>query len=97
MGVAKKLPVERAVLDGFEDIRGADVRRASEVGERAGDFEDPVMRSGGEIHFFHGVFEVAGAFGVQLATGFHQARVHRMEFTIPCMIRLTCAVWIPQP
>jgi alpha-L-rhamnosidase len=40
-------------------------------------FEDPVMRAGGEIHFLHRVFEVAGGLRVDLAVHFHLPRAHR--------------------
>ncbi len=41
------------------------------------------MGAGGEVHFLHRVFEVAGAFGVDLAVDFHLARVHRRVGGIP--------------
>jgi hypothetical protein len=38
-----------------------------QIGQRPGDFENPVMRAGGEIRFHHRLFEVTGTLGVELA------------------------------
>lgn len=51
----------------FQNVGGADVGGAFEVGEGAGDLEDAVVSAGGETHFLHGVFEIAGTFRIQLA------------------------------
>ena len=45
----KQLPIQRAILDRLQHIGGADVRRACQVRQRAGDFQDAVMGAGGEI------------------------------------------------
>lgn len=63
----EELPVERTVLDGLQDVVGADVRGTSKIGEGAGGFEDPVVGTCGETHFLHGALEVAGTFRIQLA------------------------------
>ncbi len=53
--------------------RQADGFGTCEVGEGAGDFEDAIMGAGGEVHFLHRVFEVTGAFRVDLAAHPHSA------------------------
>lgn len=35
------------------------------------------MGAGGEVHFLHRVFQIAGAFGIELAMRLHLARAHR--------------------
>jgi len=42
----------------------------------AGDFEDAVVGAGGEVHLFHGLFEVAGGFGVEGAVFADLFRAH---------------------
>ena len=43
-------PVEGAVLDGLGNMFGGDFRHAVQVGDGAGDFENPVMRPRAEPH-----------------------------------------------
>ena len=50
--------------------------RSTEVGEGAGDFQDPVVGAGGEVHLVHGWFEVALAFRVERAEFAHGFRAH---------------------
>lgn len=54
-------------MDCLQHIIRPDIRAACEIGEGTGDFENPVVGTGGEIHHLHRVFEVAGAFGLELA------------------------------
>ena len=43
-------PVEGAVLDGFSDVFGGNFRQAVQVGDGAGDFQNPVMGPRAEPH-----------------------------------------------
>lgn len=58
-------PVQRAELDGLQDVVRPDVRRFSQVRQRAGDFQNPVVRAGGEIHLLLSVFELASEVSLQ--------------------------------
>ena len=49
---------------------------SGEVGEGAGDFEDSVVGSGGEVHLVHGIFEQVPAVVVEGGVGFHDAGRH---------------------
>ena len=60
-----KIAVERAVSDGLEDVVGADFFVAAEIGEGAGDFQDAVVGTGGEIHAIHGGFKKVAGFVCQ--------------------------------
>lgn len=72
----KQLPVQRAVLDRLQHIVRADVLRATEIGQGAGDLEDTVVGAGGEVHLAHGMLHVAVAHVVELAVLLHLARAH---------------------
>jgi hypothetical protein len=54
-------------LDGFQNFVARDEIFTGEIGESAGNFQNAIMGSGGEIHLLHGMFEVTFAFGVELA------------------------------
>src|SRR5690242_1708527 len=41
-------PVEGAILDGFSNVFGSDLRGAFEIGDGAGDFQNTVMGAGAE-------------------------------------------------
>ena len=69
-------PVQRAVLDGLEDVGGADVLRLVEVGEGAGDLENPVVGAGREVEVLHGLLEEGGGLVVELAVGLDEAGGH---------------------
>ena len=64
---AEQLPVEGAVLNRLKNIVRADVGCSRQVGEGPGDFENPVVRAGTEVHFLHRMFEIAVSFGAELA------------------------------
>ena len=51
----KQIPVEAAVLDRFEQVRGSDGLGAGEVGDGARDLEDAVVGAGGQMQFLHGL------------------------------------------
>ena len=53
----KKIPIEAAVLDGLEEMVGADLRFGSKVCDGAGDLEDSVIGAGGEGKFLHGLLK----------------------------------------
>ena len=48
LSLIEQVPVEAAVLDGFEEVRCFDAIGAGKVGDGAGDFEDAVIGAGGE-------------------------------------------------
>lgn len=54
----EQIPVQRAVLDRFEDVVRGDRGGAFEVGEGAGDLEDAVVGAAREVEGFHGLFEI---------------------------------------
>ena len=41
--------IEGAILDGFADVLGCDIGLAVEIGDRARDFEDPIIGAGAEV------------------------------------------------
>ncbi|SVD24821.1 uncharacterized protein METZ01_LOCUS377675, partial [marine metagenome] len=47
------MAVERPVLEGFGDVFRVNVVRSSEVGDRAADFQNPVVRAGAQVQFVH--------------------------------------------
>src|SRR5205823_1088456 len=59
--------VERPVLDGFGDVRGADGLGALEVGDGTRDFQNAVVGAGAQTQAGHGVFEQAFALGGNIA------------------------------
>ncbi len=72
----KQLPVEGAVVEGFQNIVRPDFHRTGEIRQGPRDFQNPVMRAGGELHFLHRVFKVAVAIGAELAVLADLARAH---------------------
>jgi len=51
-----QFPVEGAVLDRFADVFDGDFLDGGEVGDGAGDFDDPVVSPCAEVQRFHGHF-----------------------------------------
>ncbi len=49
--------IERPVLDGFSEVGDGEGRRAFQVGNGAGDFEDAIVGAGGEALLLHGALE----------------------------------------
>src|SRR6266852_2074292 len=47
-GLRPQLPVQGAVLDGFGNMIGGELFGASQVGDGAGDFQDPVVSAGAQ-------------------------------------------------
>src|SRR5438876_4863844 len=68
--------VERPVLDGFGDVRGADGLGALEVGDGARDFQNAVVGAGAQTQAGHGVFEQAFALGRNIAIFADLSRAH---------------------
>ena len=48
-------------MDGFGDVLGLNSLLAFQIGDRAGDFEDAIVCSGGKTLLGHGAFEQAFA------------------------------------
>ena len=71
-----QIPIQGAEVDGFEEVVGGNTVMPGEVGEGAGDFEDSIMRTGGEVHVVHGIFEQVAAVVVEVGVGFHDAGRH---------------------
>ena len=46
-------PIKRAVLNRLADVAGFDPLTASEISDRAGDFEDAVVGSGAQVQILH--------------------------------------------
>ena len=62
----------------------SDPARSASVRECPRDLQDAVVGSDGEVHLFHGVVQVTGAFGIELAMLLHLAGAHRGI----CLVRL---------
>ena len=65
-----EISVQRAVLNRLADMRRSDVGGAFQVGDRAGDFQDTVVRAGTEVEFVHRHFQKSGSSGVERACAF---------------------------
>lgn len=63
----EQLPVQRSVLNCFQNVIRADVWRTAKVGEGASDFEDAVVGAGRKVHLLPRVLQVIVAFFIQLA------------------------------
>src|ERR1700687_3402654 len=61
--------VEAAVLDGFGDVFGFEVRRLFEVGDSAGHLQNAVVGAGAQTLLGHGAFEQALAVRREFAEG----------------------------
>jgi hypothetical protein len=72
----KQFPVQRTILDRFANVFALDAVAAGEVGDGSCDFEDAVVGAGGEVHLFHGVFEVANTDGIEGAVLAHELGGH---------------------
>ena len=53
--LGERTAVERAVLDCFADVLGLDGFALPKVGDRACDFQDPVVGAGAQVELFHGI------------------------------------------
>lgn len=60
-------PVERAELDGFRDMRREDILASREIGDRAGDAQDPVVSAGGKSELVERLFEKRRRRGIGFA------------------------------
>jgi len=63
-------------VNGFEEVVGGDILVPGEVGEGAGDFQESIMCSRGEVQLMQGVFEQFAAGVIELGMGFHDAGRH---------------------
>jgi hypothetical protein len=70
------IPVHHPVLDGFGDVAGADVFLGGQVGDGAGNFEDPVVGAGAEPELGHGCFEELLGVGADRAEFLYLPRPH---------------------
>ena len=68
--------VQAAVLDGFRDVLGLEIRRIFQIGDGAGDFQDAVVGAGAQALLGHGAFEQAFAVGGEFAEGADVAGRH---------------------
>ena len=66
--------VEGAVLNGFGDMFGFDLRGRFDIGDSAGDFQDPVVSAGAESLLRHSALQQALTVGGKLAEGANVAR-----------------------
>jgi hypothetical protein len=69
-------PVQRAVVDGFQDVIPRDAFAAFEIGQRAGHFQDAVMRPGAEVLPRHRLLEIPRAFAVEFAMFANETWAH---------------------
>ena len=60
-------PIEGAILDGFSNVFGSDLRSAFEIGDGAGDFQNAIVRAGAEPLLRHRALEQPLAVGGKLA------------------------------
>ena len=49
-----RLSIQTSIADGFSDMVALDVLTAGEVGDGAGDFDNALIGSGGEVEVGHG-------------------------------------------
>ena len=68
--------VQRAVLDGFEQVGLPDGFGLGEVGDGAGDLEDAVVGAGGQRELFHGLLEQVAHAGIERAVALDLRRGH---------------------
>lgn len=61
--------VERAVLNSFGDVFGLNEGSVFDIGDRAGDFQDAVVRAGAQPLLGHGPFQQSFAVTGKLAEG----------------------------
>ena len=73
-----KLPaaVQVAVLDGFGDVSGTDIRRFFQIGDGAGNFQDAVIGPGGQPQLVDGRFQQAAGNIVNPAVFFDVTIAH---------------------
>ncbi len=83
----EELSVKRTKLDGLQHLVAGDVFLSGKIGEGSGNFEDAVVGAGGKVHLFHGVFEVAFAFGIELAAIADLARRRRVPGSLRMILR----------
>src|SRR5262249_31115711 len=77
MAEPSELPVQRAVLDRFGHGRDADAVFTGEVGDGAGELEDPVVGPRRETEAADGKLEQLLRLRLDLAEGLHLPAVHR--------------------
>ena len=71
-----KIPVQRAILNGLQEMRGKYTFASGEIGNRARDLEDAIISSGAQMEFFHRAVEKFAALCIQLAIGLQKAMGH---------------------
>ena len=73
-----KLPaaVQVAVLDGFGDVSGTDIRRFFQIGDGAGNFQDAVIGPGGQPQLVDGRFQQGAGNIVDTAVFFDVTVAH---------------------
>ena len=69
-------PIKRAVLNRLADVAGFDPLTASEIGDRAGDFEDAVVGSSTQMQVLHRMAKHLGGSFVEHAELFDLAMTH---------------------
>src|SRR6266545_1213129 len=69
-------PIQAPVLDRLRDMAGADGLAPSQIGDRAGDLEDPIERPGGEAELLEGAVEHGTAGVVDHAPAAEVLRSH---------------------
>ena len=68
--------IQSAVLDGLGQVGYGELLDAFEIGDGASDFEDAVVRAGGETLLLHGSLEETFGVGAKLAMGSDLTGVH---------------------
>src|SRR5262249_36773189 len=68
--------VQRPVLDGLGNMLAFDLRAAVDVGDGAGDLENPVVGASAQALLLHGPLQHAFALRTQVAVGSNLARPH---------------------
>ena len=66
-GSVEQAPIERAVLDGLEEVRRLYPIAGGQVGDGPGDLEDAVVGAGGEAEALHGLLEQISELRVERA------------------------------
>ena len=75
-GGAQSGAIEIAVLDGLGDVAGRDRRLTGQIGNRTGNFKNPVVGPGAEAQFVDRVFKQIDGMAVDGAVGLDQSAAH---------------------
>ena len=100
IGIIKKvslhprLSIQTSVADGFGDVVALDILLTGEVGDGAGDLDDALVGSGGEVEVGHGTLQHLIAWSVELGVLMKQGGIHlgvamdALDALVPLLLNL---------